>query len=146
MDLLLASKWQASTFHVLARRVLTTFPGYTERVALRGLNVAVGPSAAFALALTVYELVANAVRFGSSSSSGGAADLSWEIGGEGANEISVAWAERGGPRVKVPDQPGFGTSLVCTAVSRSLRGRAELNFAESGITWSLTAPVAALEA
>ena len=45
-----------------------------------------------------------------------------------------------------PERQGFGTRLICGAVSRSLRGRAELDYPKTGVTWTLIAPMAAVAA
>ncbi len=147
VDLLRTSHWQAAPLGDLAKRALRVFAGYEGRIHVDGPSVSVGPSASFTLALVIHELVTNAIKYGALSNSAGSVDLTWRVSGEGKTaELSMLWTERGGPPVMRPKQQGFGSRLIGTAASRSFRGRAELNYSEAGVTWSLVAPLSAMGA
>ena len=56
----------------------------------------------------------------------------------GANMV---WEEVGGPSIKGPVRPGFGTRLVTEGVQQDLGGRVSLDFAESGVSCAIEFPM-----
>jgi len=54
----------------------------------------------------------------------------------------MSWMERDGPPVSPPQRRGFGTVVMKEMAERSVGGRVELDYAPSGVTWSLTCPAA----
>ena len=97
------------------------------------------------LTLAFHELATNAIKYGALSTEAGAIELTWKVIGSGDQaQLWMQWAERDGPPVTRTDRQGFGTRLICTAVSRGLRGRAELDFPASGAVWTLLAPLATI--
>jgi two-component sensor histidine kinase len=144
---LLSHQWQAAPLPALAEQALAHFTLYSDRVSVEGPVVIIGPKAAMTLTLVLHELTTNAIKYGALSSATGAIELTWRVLGSGEQpELWLQWAERGGPPVAMPSRQGFGTRLICTAASRSLRGRAELDFPATGIVWTLLAPMAAIGA
>jgi two-component sensor histidine kinase len=101
----------------------------TRSLRLDGPTVTIGPKAAMTLTLAFHELATNAIKYGALSNETGTIELTWKVLGSGIEaELWMQWAEHGGPPVVRPERRGFGSRLICTAASRSLRGRAELNF------------------
>jgi two-component sensor histidine kinase len=130
----------------LAENALGHFTLYAERLRLDGPTVMIGPRAAMTLTLAFHELATNAIKYGALSNEAGTIELTWKVLDSGTEaELWMQWAERGGPPVVRPERRGFGSRLICTAVSRSLRGRAEMEFPASGVVWTLLAPLAAVE-
>lgn len=146
IDLLLSNDWQPAPLDVLARRALAPFDGLAQRIHVEGPSVRVGPSAGLTLTLAFHELTTNAIKYGALSDSAGTVTLTWRVLESDNSELWVQWTERDGPTVVCPQRQGFGTRLICTAASRSLRGRAELDYPATGVTWSLIAPLAAIAA
>jgi len=144
IDLLLSANWQPAPLEEIARRALAPFDGLAQRIRVEGPPVPVGSSAALTLALAIHELATNAIKYGALSIESGAIELTWQIIESDKPELWMLWAERGGPPVVHPERQGFGTRLICAAVSRSLRGRAELDYPKTGVTWTLIAPLAAI--
>lgn len=144
---LLSHQWEAASLPALAEQALAHFTPSTGQMRLDGPMVRIGPNAAMTLTLAFHELATNAIKYGALSSKAGAIELSWKVLGSGDRaELWLQWAERGGPRVSKPQRQGFGSRLICTAASRSLRGRAELDFPPSGVVWTLLAPMTAITA
>lgn len=142
---LLSHQWQAAPLPALAEQALAHFTLSGDRVRAEGPTVTIGPRAAMTLTLVFHELATNAIKYGALSSAAGAIELTWRVLGSGEQpELWLQWAERGGPPVTTPSRQGFGTRLICTAASRGLRGRAELDFPTTGIVWTLLAPMAAI--
>lgn len=142
---LLSSAWSAAPLPGLAEQALRHFGPLTSRISLIGRTLEIGPKAAMTLALALNELATNAIKYGALSGAGGRVELSWKIlESEQGPSLWMQWAERDGPRVNKPDQQGFGTRLICSAVSRNLRGRAGLDFLPTGVVWTLFAPLEAI--
>ena len=145
IDQLLSSAWTAAPLPRLAEKALNHFGPLTSRISLEGQTLNVGPKAAMTLALALNELATNAVKYGALSEANGRVELSWNIlESEHSPSLWMQWAERDGPRVSKPERQGFGTRLICSAVSRNLRGRAGLDFLPTGVVWTLFAPLAAI--
>lgn len=145
MHELLSHQWEAAPLSVLAKQALAHFTLHAERVRLDGPTVMIGPKAALTLTLAFHELATNAIKYGALSNATGVVDLSWRVAGSGTEAMLwLQWAERAGPPVVKPERQGFGTRLICTATGRSLNGRAELEFPEAGIVWSLVSPIASI--
>lgn len=49
----------------------------------------------------------------------------------------MSWNERGGPPTIEPEKLGFGSTVLCSMVERSLDAKAGLNFAKGGLQWRL---------
>ncbi|WP_352000197.1 sensor histidine kinase (plasmid) [Sphingobium sp. SJ10-10] len=147
IEQLLTHDWEAAPLPALAENALAHFTLGAGRMRLAGPTVTIGPKAAMTLTLAFHELATNAIKYGALSNETGTIELTWKVLDSGAEaELWMQWAERGGPRVVKPERQGFGSRLICTAASRSLRGRAELDFPTPGIVWTLLAPLAAVEA
>ncbi len=147
IEQLLAHDWEAAPLPALAENALAHFTLGADRMRLAGPTVTIGPKAAMTLTLAFHELATNAIKYGALSNETGTIELTWKVLDSGAEaELWMQWAERGGPRVVKPERQGFGSRLICTAASRSLCGRAELDFPTSGIVWTLLAPLTAVEA
>ena len=66
-----------------------------------------------------------------------------EIGwGTEGQIFTMSWTERDGPPVPLSPHRGFGTVVIKEMAERSVDGRVELDYAPSGVTWSLTCPAA----
>ena len=145
IDLLMTNNWQPSSLDVVLRRSLAPFGELTQRVTISGPQVVVGPHASVTLNLAIHELTTNAIKYGALSREPGHVELTSGILSKGGGEeLWIQWAEQNGPEVILPERQGFGTRLICSAVSHGLRGQANLRFPPSGVIWTLAAPLAAL--
>ncbi len=115
---------------------------YGERIAVAGPEVETGSSAAQQLALAVYELATNAVKYGALAVPGGTVQLSWRVAGD---QLTMRWEETGaaGPAEAEPPNRsgGFGTILVTKVIPAMLGGAAEREVCAGRLVYTLTAPL-----
>lgn len=146
VEQLLSHEWEAAPLAELAEKALACFSPYTDRVRCDGPAVSIGPKAAMTLMLAFHELATNAIKYGALSNEPGTVELTWKVVEAGTGtELWLQWIERDGPPVVKPTRRGFGSRLICTATGRSLQGHAELDYAPTGVVWTLAAPLPAIE-
>jgi|SRR5271165_33320 len=89
------------------------------------------------LALIVHELATNSVKYGALSAPQGTLDVSATTHA-GEKEVSIIWAERGGPPVVAPSaRSGFGSRMVARAVSKGLGGDIAFDWSKEGVIVTL---------
>jgi two-component sensor histidine kinase len=54
----------------------------------------------------------------------------------------MSWTERGGPPVSPPARRGFGSTVTVSMAKLAIGGEVHLDYAPSGLVWSLTWPAA----
>lgn len=140
VDLLLSGAWQAAPLSSLIQSAMTMG---TERIRISGPSIEVGPSAAMMLSILFHELECNAIKYGSLSVEAGSVSVLWSIEGEKEPRLVLVWKESGGPNVVAPAQEGFGSKLISRIASR-FDGGAAPEFRPEGLSWRLSAPLAAL--
>jgi two-component sensor histidine kinase len=139
-DLLARSEWHGVEIGDLVRVQLSHFADLIgSRIAMRGAKLRLNPASAQASGLAFHELATNAAKYGALSTETGRVDIGWGADGD---TLTISWTERDGPPVSRPKQRGFGTVVIKEMAERSLDGRVELDYAPSGVTWSLTCPAA----
>lgn len=118
---------------------------YGERIDVAGPEVSVGSVAAQQLALAVYELATNAVKYGALASPEGKVRLSWRVS---ADQLTLDWQESDVAAAADAGPPsrsgGFGTILVTQAIPATLGGSAERDVSAAGLSYTLTVPLAGL--
>jgi hypothetical protein len=77
-----------------------------------------------AIAMTLHELATNAANYGALSAGNGRVEVEWSRTAEG--QITLRWAEIGGPCVQPPTRKGFGTQLMERMIRAQLKG--EISF------------------
>jgi PAS domain S-box-containing protein len=139
-DLLVRNEWQGVDIADLVRAQLAHFADLIgSRIVVEGPKLRLNPAAAQAIGLALHELATNAGKYGALSTDEGRVDIRW---GTADDTLSMSWTERGGPPVSVPQQRGFGSTVIEAMAARSLGGNVELDYAPSGVTWRLTCPAA----
>ena len=98
----------------------------------------VSPKVSLALAMALYELATNAVKYGALSVAEGTVHVSWSIE---VDRFRLIWSERNGPRVQDPDRAGFGTIMVKRVLAAETSGTVELNFHKGGLEYTLNCPL-----
>lgn len=140
-DLLVTNRWQSADLRDLAQLTAQN-SGIEARFHIDGPKVELPPQSVAMLALALFELMTNAIKYGSLSQDGGVVHLTWRIekSPEGP-QFHLSWREEGGPPVVQPAQKaGFGSQLINRLVTAELGGTAELTFGETGALYKLTAP------
>ena len=107
--------------------------GDSSRYSLEGADVVLDPGCVYALSLLFHELATNAARHGSLSSPEGHVEVCWRVED---GDLVLAWTEHGGPPVRRPSSPGFG-SLLVTHAAVKLKGSASLLYLPTGLRCDL---------
>lgn len=143
-DILTDENWRGAAMGELIRTQVLLFSGKAaERVHYRGDQVSLRPAAAQHVALALYELTANALKFGALSNESGRVDISWSLVArprEANPRFQILWTEAGGPRVSPPNARHFGRVLLEEVVPMSVQGKAKLEFTPEGIRYRLSMP------
>ena len=144
-DLLVRNAWGGVDIADLVRAQLAAFADLMgSRISMHGPKLRFNAVAAQAVGLALHELATNASKYGALSTEAGAVEVCWRLDG---NSFAMNWTERGGPPVSAPTHRGFGSTVVNAMAKRSVQGEVHLDYAPSGVVWTLTCPsVNALEA
>jgi two-component sensor histidine kinase len=84
---------------------------------------------AVSLALIFHELATNAGKYGAFSSPRGFLQVSWTVSDD---RLNVIWDETEGPAVESVGEPGFGTTLLKSAL-RAFDGKTEMSYLRTGV-------------
>ena len=143
-DVLTAESWTGATLHDLVSGVLAPHGGTAEgRFDVTGPALRLAPAAALALTLGLHELATNALKYGALAAPAGRVRLRWEVVPGERPLFRLSWTEQGGPHLDgPPSRRGFGTRLIERSVAHDLRGTVRLDFAPSGLTCLIEAPLA----
>lgn len=143
-DILTDENWRGAAMGELIRTQVLLFAGKAaERVHYKGDHASLRPSAAQHVALALYELTANALKFGALSAETGRVEIGWSVSAKTSKADSlfqIHWTETGGPRVAPPNARHFGRVLLEEVVPLSVQGNAKLTFTPDGIRYSLSMP------
>jgi two-component sensor histidine kinase len=124
----------------LVQAQLATFADLIgSRILVHGPKLRFNSAAAQAVGLALHELATNAGKYGALSTNNGSVDVSWRLDG---NIFTMNWTERGGPLVSAPTQRGFGSTVLNLMAKRTVGGEVDLDYAPSGVIWTLTCPSA----
>ena len=108
---------------------------FSGRIRVAVARMGVGEHAATALAMITHELATNSVKYGALSCATGFLDVSSKNDGD---EISLIWAETGGPAITEPPVlTGYGSRLIARTVSGQLGGQLDYDWQESGLVVTL---------
>ncbi len=139
-DLLVRSEWGGVDIGDLVRAQLATFADLIgSRILVHGPKLRFNAAAAQAVGLALHELATNAGKYGALSNESGSVDIRWRLDG---STFVMRWAERGGPPVSAPTHRGFGSTVLSLMVKRTVGGEVHLDYAPSGVIWTLTSPSA----
>lgn len=122
----------------LAASALDAYRDRADRFVVEGPHVELDSRQATWIALALYELATNAVKYGALSTPAGAVSLSWTTDGE---RFALDWRETGGPAVTTPPRTGFGAQLTGSLIPSSLQGEAQLEWLREGLRYRLSAPL-----
>jgi two-component sensor histidine kinase len=139
-DLLIRNEWQGVDVEDLVRAQLAHFADLIgSRILVDGAKLRFNSAAAQAVGLALHELATNASKYGALSTKSGSVTVRWQLDG---SIFVMKWTERGGPPVSAPTQRGFGSTVLGLLVKRTVGGEVNLDYAPSGIIWTLTCPSA----
>jgi CheY-like chemotaxis protein len=110
----------------------------SDRITVIGDDVLVAPEAYAVLALVIHELMTNSAKYGSLCDRHGTLDIA--LSRTVANELAIAWRERGGPPVTMPSRRGFGSTIIERSVPYELKGEANVRYKVSGVEADFVIP------
>ncbi len=140
-DLLVQEEWHSASLRDLVRSQLGHYIDRDEsQVSVEGPNVHLKPEAAQSLGLALHELAVNAAKYGALSTPKGRVEILWDRHESEGAGIVIRWLERDGPVVEHPKKHGFGTLAIQRNLSRSLEADVDLNFAQDGVSCTITIP------
>lgn len=128
---------QGTTLHELLHTLLLPHldAAETDRIQLRGDDLALPSRLVTPFALVLNELATNAVKHGALSVSEGSVVLETA---RQDGQLIVRWSEDGGPPVAgVPERHGFGTRLSAIAVEHQLGGTIQREWRREGLQLTL---------
>lgn len=112
---------------------------------MSGPSIVLTPNALQHLGMAFHELGANSAKYGVLSGAQGTIAVSWElVDREG---FKLTWTERDGPEVqKIGKGDGFGSIVLKRVTPQAVGGTGDLAFGPRGVTWTLEAPLANVDA
>ena len=144
-DILVDQNWEGATLSALVERQLAPFadPG-SERVIISGPKVDLNSTAAQAVGLALHELATNAVKYGALSVPSGSIAVTWSFDSSKPPSLILDWLEKDGPSVAKPERKGFGNAVIERMAPSSVSGSVTLDYAPTGLRWTLTIPASEL--
>jgi light-regulated signal transduction histidine kinase (bacteriophytochrome) len=139
-DLLTSSDWTPTPLHSLLSAEIETYGKVEDRLILIGPEVILQPRAFTPMALVVHELVTNARKYGALSVPEG--QITVTTSSDEAGNVSVTWAETGGPPCATPTRKGFGSTVLAQVVPFELRGSSSPRYLAHGYCFDIVLPAA----
>ena len=140
--LLSEERWRNADMADLVESALEPFRSKEkERVHTSGPSLHVAAPSAVMISMMLHELATNAAKYGALSNESGEVFIDWHPVGDGDARVQLSWREIGGPAVATPTRKGFGTTLIQRGLAGQLGGKADIEFAPSGLRCTLECPV-----
>lgn len=134
-DLLVRRAWRRVAMEELVKAQLSFATDIAEgQIAIDGPALDVTARSAEVIGMALHELATNALKYGALTRAGGRVAVDWALHDD---EFTMHWRESGGPEVDAPTRVGFGTSVIRDIPAASLDAVATLDFAPSGLVWTL---------
>ena len=113
-----------------------------DRVSARGPPLTITRDAGTTLALSLHELVTNALKYGSLSVPDGKVSLRWSVA-RGADPLfKLEWTEIGGPPLAAPTRVGYGTRYLKAAMTGLLGRPPTIDYRARGLHFAAAGPLA----
>ncbi|WP_236773915.1 MULTISPECIES: HWE histidine kinase domain-containing protein [Rhizobium/Agrobacterium group] len=142
--LLFQSNWGETDLRDVVRRAIEPHNSFASRVELDGPDgVQLSPKSALALGMILHELVTNAQKYGSLSGASGKVEVFWKRlhNDDGRDRVDLQWRESGGPAVSVPQDTGFGTTLITKGAQYELHAESEIHYDRAGLQYQTVFPL-----
>ena len=133
------TRWIGADLSTIAAQELAPYTADSPtRVRIDGPPVLLAPDAAQAVAVTLHELVTNAVKYGALSAVNGRVNLKWSH--EPGGELHLLWKETDGPKAQEPTRKGFGSRVIeQMVIGRS--GKTRFDWHAEGLVCEITLKV-----
>lgn len=139
-DLLLESKWLGAKLSDVIHDAIEPFDSHdVRRFVVQDTHIQIASEAVLPLTMSLNELCTNAVKYGALSNATGRIDITSTVDDE-ALRLKLTWTESGGPEVREPTRPSFGTRLI-NGLADQLRGNVRLRYDPIGLVYELDIPL-----
>ena len=139
-DALARAEWISTELVDLIEQ-LQVVDGAQHRITFKGDAVTLEPRMSLTLSMVLHELMANAVQHGALSSPAGQVTVIAALNAEHTPPaLKIDWLETDGPPVLATTVKGFGLRLIRRSIERELKGKVDVQFASTGIRWSIQIP------
>ncbi|WP_116830533.1 ATP-binding protein [Pseudomonas syringae] len=139
-DALARAEWISTELVDLIEQLQEVDSG-AHSICFEGDPVTLEPRFSLTLSMVLHELMANAVQHGALSSASGQVTVTSTLTAEHTPPtLKIEWKETGGPPVVATTVKGFGLRLIRRSIERELKGQADIQFARTGIIWSMLIP------
>ena len=140
-ELLSSSRWEGAALRELVIRELAPYAS-NGNTCVNGPEVALRAEAAQTTASVLHELTTNAAKYGALSKREGQVAVHWHFASRGLapGPLAIEWRESGGSSVEVPNNSGYGRSVITELVPYELGGTATLEFFPDGVRCRLEIP------
>jgi two-component sensor histidine kinase len=106
---------------------------------VRSTHIQIPSEAVLPLTMSLNELCTNAVKYGALSNATGRIDITSTVDDK-ALRLKLTWTESGGPVVREPTRPSFGTRLI-NGLADQLHGNVRLRYEPIGLVYELDIPL-----
>jgi len=147
IEALAKQQWGGIPLSTVIELQLSAVVGSMSRIETRGEDLLANANAVQNLGLIFYELATNSVKYGALSVAEGRVLIEWVVidGEDGARNLQLRWIEADGPPVVKPSRQGFGTTVIERHAASAFGGRVVIDFEDTGLRWTLSAPLSAIE-
>jgi two-component sensor histidine kinase len=115
-----------------------------DRVSAVGPPLTISRDAGTAFALSLHELVTNALKYGALSVPQGKVEMRWSITRGADPMFKLEWTEHGGPLLEPPSRVGYGTRYLKAALTGLLGREPTVEYRPSGLRFAASGPVSRL--
>ena len=136
-DLLTRTGWREAD---MGQLVEVSLSAHADRVDRGGPEVALAPHTAVGLSMVFHELATNSAKYGALSAPGGRVEVTWRRDPVTDNLV-FTWRDIGGPPVRPPASPGFGTRLIESSIRREQKGQTKFDFRPDGLVFEASLPL-----
>ncbi|KPZ17891.1 Bacteriophytochrome [Pseudomonas syringae pv. viburni] len=139
-DALARAEWMSTELVDLLEQ-LQEVDGGQHRITFTGDPVRLEPRISLTLSMVLHELMANALQHGALSSPAGQVTVASTLNSHhNPPTLSLDWLETDGPPVVASTVKGFGLRLIRRSIERELKGKVDIKFASTGVSWSMLIP------
>jgi PAS domain S-box-containing protein len=143
-SLLTEDQWQAVSLRELLSVELGPYDDESgSRVRLKGPPVQLPSDIAVPLGMGIHELTTNAVKYGALSVLGGSLGVTWSLaeGADAEKRLHIAWMERDGPPVEIPQHRGFGSRLLEHVLTLQIGADVSVSYRPEGLQVRVELPL-----
>lgn len=131
-DLLQTSDWRNVDLSQIVDSAVKMAPDNRVQVTPSDKPAHLSPNAAVTFSMAIHELCTNSIKYGSLQSSAGAVYVDWNIS-DTSKEFVFTWKERNGPPPAQERTPGFGETILKSALASEIDGVVDMDFTPAGL-------------